>query len=89
MAPTSILSVTNVTTTKFAVTVAPAAHAWAVQFQLRAAAGAWFFTEAFTDLRNIVIPGLIPGTLYEMRVQVIGSKNQRSEWSETLTHMAT
>ena len=89
VAPTSIMTVTNVATTKFGVTVAPAAHAWAVQFHLRAAGGAWFFTEAFTDLRHIVIPGLIPGTLYEMRVQVLGSKNQRSEWSESVTHMAT
>jgi hypothetical protein len=31
----------------------------------------------------------VPGTLYNIRLRVLGVGNQRSEWSEPVSHMAT
>jgi mannose/fructose-specific phosphotransferase system component IIA len=52
-----------------------------------AAAGAQ--TKTFTDPHGLVLTDLISGTTYSIRVQVMGSGNQTTEFCEAVTHMAT
>jgi len=49
----------------------------------------WAHWETFTDPHDIVLLNLVPGTTYGIRVRVLGAGNQRSEWSEPVSHMAT
>jgi len=85
----SITGVTNVASTKLGIEVAIDPNAWAYEIQTSAATGVWGHWETFTDPHDIVLINLVPGTLYGIRVRVHGSGNQRSEWSEPVTHMAT
>jgi hypothetical protein len=85
----SILSVTNVASTKLGVEVAIDPNAWSYEFQVSTAPGVWVHWETFTDPHDIVLVNLVPGTLYNIRVRVHGVGNQRSEWSEPVAHMAT
>ncbi len=42
------------------------------------------------EMRNdVVLEGLTPGTNYSLRVQVLGSLNQRTDWSDAMQHMST
>ena len=43
----------------------------------------------FTNPHDVVLMGLTSGTMYSLRVQVMGSGNQVTEWCDTVQHMAT
>jgi len=36
----------------------------------------------------VVVRHLMPGTVYDFRVQFFGGSTGATEWSDTLTHMA-
>jgi len=86
---TSILSVTNLATTKLGLELAVADNAWGYIVAISSAPGVWMMVNTFTDPHDVVLSGLTPGTVYAIRVQVIGSGNQRSEWCEPVSHMST
>ena len=85
----AITAVTNVASTKLGIEVAIDPNAWAYEIQTSTAAGVWGHWETFTDPYDIVLLNLVPGQLYGLRVRVHGVGNQRSEWSEPVSHMAT
>jgi len=85
----SITAVTNVASTKLGVEVTIDENAWGYEFQLSTTPGVWVHGETFTDPHDIVLVGLTPGQVYGIRVRVLGAGNQRSEWSEPVSHMAT
>jgi hypothetical protein len=85
----SITGVTNVASTKLGLTVAIDPEAWAYEIQVSTTAGIWGHWETFTDPYDIVLLNLVPGQLYGIRVRVHGVGNQRSNWSEPVSHMAT
>ena len=82
-----IKAILNLATTqlKLRVNPVPNAHSYLVQYRVNG--GAWVTVGSFTDSRNIVVPGLTPGTAYEFRVQALGGKNMCSDWSDLSTHM--
>jgi hypothetical protein len=45
-------------------------------------------TATFTNPHDATLLGLTPGTMYSLRVQVMGSGNQITEWCDTVQHMA-
>jgi hypothetical protein len=49
----------------------------------------WCLKLGFTNAHDVTLTGLTPGTMYSMRVQVMGSGNQVTEWSNTVQQMAT
>lgn len=85
----SITAVTNVASTKLGLAVVVDPKAWVYEVQVSTTPGVWLHWENFTDPRDIVLEGLVPGTLYNIRIRVLGVRNQRSEWSEPVSHMAT
>lgn len=86
---TSILSVTNVASTKLGIKIKPADNAWVYVVEYTSQPGGVAKTMVFTSARGIVLDGLTPGTVYSIRIQVMGSSNQRTEWCIPVTHMST
>lgn len=43
----------------------------------------------FTDRHDVVLEGLTSGTNYSIRVLVMSSLNQRTDWSGAVQHMST
>jgi hypothetical protein len=87
--PSGILSVTNVASGKLALELSVADNAWAYIVEYTALPNGAKLTATFTNPRDVTLTGLTPGTMYSFRVQVMGSGNQASEWSDTVQHMAT
>lgn len=86
---TSILSVTNVASGKLGLELAVADNAWVYVVEYTDLTTNVVKTQQFTDPHNVVLVGLVSGHNYSMRVMVMGSGNQNTEFCEAVTHMAT
>jgi hypothetical protein len=86
---TSISAVTNVASGKLGLVVAVADNAWAYIVEYTNLTTNAVKTQVFTDPHGMVLTGLTPGVNYSIRVQVMGSGNQVTEFCEAVTHMAT
>jgi hypothetical protein len=86
---TSIMSVTNVASGKLGLELEVADNAWAYVVEYTALPNGAVKTATFTNAHEVTLTGLAPGTTYSMRVQVMGSGNQVTEWSNTVQQMAT
>ena len=64
-------------------------NVWGVEVQVSSEPNVWVAAGYFTDPRDVTPTNLKPGTLYGIRACVHGSSNQVSDWSDTVTHMAT
>jgi Fibronectin type III domain len=51
--------------------------------------GTWQDMGIFLQARRIVLPGLTPGTTYNVRARAIGGSTGSSEWSPPASIMAT
>lgn len=87
--PPVIKAVLNGITTQLKLRVIAVAHAAAYEAQYRVGTGAWQAGGSFTDSRAIMLTGMIPGTLYEIRVRAVGGSTGYSNWSDSVNHMAT
>jgi hypothetical protein len=56
--------------------------------QYRVNGGAWIEGPTSTQARNIIIPGLVSGTMYDFRVEAGAGNNNVSDWSDPVGHMA-
>lgn len=56
--------------------------------QTRTGGGAWVDALVSTQARNIVVPKLVSGTVYDFRVQAGAGGGQVSDWSDPVSHMA-
>ena len=52
------------------------------------APGPWQDGGLFTDSRRMAVDGLTPGTAYTFQVQIVGSGNLYSPWSDPVSHMS-
>ena len=86
---TSILSVTNVASGKLGLELQVADNAWVYVVEYTDLTTNAVKTQQFTDPHNAVLVGLASGHNYSMRVMVMGSGNQTTEFCEAVTHMAT
>ncbi|HEY1717784.1 MAG TPA: hypothetical protein VGH42_05740 [Verrucomicrobiae bacterium] len=86
---TSIMSVTNVASGKLGLELEVADNAWAYVVEYTALPGGTVKTATFTNAHDVTLTGLASATMYSMRVQVMGSGNQTTEWSNTVQQMAT
>lgn len=55
--------------------------------QVRIGTGAWSTPVFFSSTRNMVFTGLVPGTLYDVRICALGANNAAGEWSDVVSHM--
>ena len=87
--PSSILAVTNEASGKLRVNLAVGKNAWAYFVEYTAVPGGTPKLAGFTNPHDAVLAGLTPGTNYSLRVQVMGSANQTTDWSDAVQHMST
>ena len=63
-------------------------NVWGFEVQVSSAPGVWVAAGYFTDPKDVTPSNLTAGTMYAIRVRVHGSKNQVSDWSDVVNHMA-
>lgn len=85
----AIVSVSNPASGKLDLELQLAANAWAYIVEYTALPNGAKQTTTFTNPHDAVLTGLTPGVMYALRVQVMGSGNQQTNWSDTVQHMAT
>lgn len=83
-----ITEIVNEASGQLLLRVKPVANAHAYEVQTSTGAGAWQAAGTFTQARRIVIPGLTPGTIYNVHVRAIGGSTGYSDWSDPVSHMA-
>lgn len=91
LATPTILNIDNSATEKFFLRLQTVNNAAAYQIRLTATgtAGAVPVTVESTNSRNVLVPDLAPGTVYELQSRAIGGSTGYSEWSDPVTKMAT
>ncbi|MFO1477887.1 MAG: fibronectin type III domain-containing protein [Verrucomicrobiota bacterium] len=86
----SITTVENLATTQLLVRLSPIQNAKSYNLQTNANGnGTWQDAGIFTAARRIVLPGLVPGTTYNIRARAIGGSTGSSEWSDAVARMST
>ena len=84
-----VFTLDNSLTTQLAVYLTAVPNAKAYQVQLSSAPNAWQESGIYPNTKGIVLSNLTPGTVYNVRVRAIGGSTQYSEWSATMSAMAT
>ena len=84
-----VISLDNSVTTQLGVLIPALAGAKAYQVQYMTGTGAWMDLGIFPNTRNIIIPGLTPGTTYSARARGVGGSTQYSPWSVVVPIMCT
>jgi hypothetical protein len=87
LAPSAILSATNVDLGKLGLELLPSASAWAYLVEYQALPSGVKKYAMSSELNGLSLPGLTPGTVYAMRVMVLDSNIQKSEWSEVVEYL--
>ena len=84
-----VFTLDNSMTTRLAIWLTAVTNAKAYQMQYAIGAGPWLEAGIFPNTKNIVLTNLTPGTVYNVRIRAIGGSTQYSEWSATVSLMAT
>jgi hypothetical protein len=85
-----IESITNAAPMTLAVRATPITNARAYEAQRSADGGlTWAYATTSTRARQITVPGLNPGTTYQIRLRAVGGSTGFSNWSDPVSHMAT
>ncbi|HEY5298880.1 MAG TPA: fibronectin type III domain-containing protein [Verrucomicrobiae bacterium] len=64
-------------------------NAKAYQLQYSGSDGAWQEAGIYPNTKGIVLANLTSGTIYNARIRAVGGSTQYSEWSATVSMMAT
>ena len=84
-----VFTLDNSVTTQLTIWLTAVANAKAYQMQYSIGAGPWLEAGIFPNTKDIVLTNLTPGTVYNVRIRAVGGSTQYSEWSATVTMMAT
>jgi hypothetical protein len=84
-----VFTVDNSVTTQLGVNLSAVPNAKAYQVQFSTGSGAWQEAGIYPNTKGIVLTGLTPGTIYNVRVRAVGGSTQYSPWSATVSIMAT
>jgi len=84
-----ITGLDNSMTTQLGVYLQAVAGAKAYHVQYCTGTGAWLDAGIWPNTKSIVITGLLPGTLYGVRVRGVGGSEQYGPWSATVSLMCT
>ena len=84
-----LLGLDNYSSTQLLVSLQPVINARAYQVQYCIGSAAWLEAGIFPSTKGMAVAGLTPGTVYTVRVRAIGGSTQYSDWSLTLSLMAT
>jgi hypothetical protein len=84
-----VFTLDNSVTTQLAVYLTAVPNAKAYQVQFSTGTGAWQEAGIYPNTKGIVLTGLTPGTIYNVRIRAVGGSTQYSPWSATVSMMAT
>lgn len=84
-----VFTLDNSTTAQLAVYLQAVTNAKAYQVQFSTGAGLWLEAGIYPNTKNIVLKNLTPGTTYNVRIRAVGGSTQYSDWSATVSLMAT
>jgi hypothetical protein len=84
-----VFTLDNSTSGQLFVYLQAVTNAKAYQLQYSAGNGAWQEAGIYPNTKGIVLTNLTPGTVYNVRIRAIGGSTQYSEWSATVSIMAT
>jgi hypothetical protein len=84
-----VFTLDNSASTKLAVYLQAVPNAKAYQVQIASGGGAWQEAGIYPNTKGIVLTNLTPGTIYDVRIRAVGGSTQYSEWSATVSLMAT
>jgi hypothetical protein len=84
-----VFTLDNSTSGQLFVYLQAVTNAKAYQVQWSTGNGAWQEAGIYPNTKGIVLTNLIPGTVYNVRIRAIGGSTQYSEWSATVSIMAT
>src|SRR5665213_1089009 len=76
----TITNINNVASTKLGLDLDVQGSVWSVTVQMMTAPNAWVTLGVFTDLNDVVLTNLVPGTVYTLRACAMAAGNQQSEW---------
>ena len=79
----------NVASTKLGLDLDVQGSVWSVPVQMMTAPNVWVTLGVFTDLNDVVLTNLVPGTVYTLRACAMAAGNQQSEWCTPVSHMST
>jgi hypothetical protein len=84
----AILAILNNMSTQLQLRVTSLRNARSYEVQRRTGNGAWTAAVVSQQARVIVVPDLVPGTLYSFRVRAVGGSTGYSDWSDAVSHMS-
>lgn len=84
-----ILGITNGVSTTLTLNVTAVSNAKSYEVRFSTTPGTWQDGGTYTQARRLVVPGLTPGTVYALQVRAVGGATGCSDWSDSITHMAT
>lgn len=84
-----ILNIDNVATTQLMVKAGRLDNARSYEARIRVGSQDWASVGVYTKSRGMLLPGLIPGTMYDVQVRGVGGTTGYSDWSDPVSHMAT
>jgi hypothetical protein len=84
----AITAIENPASTQLLVRVTPVVNARSYHMQT-GTNGTWQDAGIHLQARRIVLPGLTPGTVYNVRVRAIGGSTGSSDWSDPQSHIST
>jgi hypothetical protein len=85
----TITNINNVASTKLGLDLNVQGNVWSVTVQMMTAPNVWVTLGVFTDLNDVVLTNLVPGTVYTLRACAMAAGNQQSEWCAPVSHMST
>jgi hypothetical protein len=86
---TPVFTLDNSTSGQLTAYLSAVTNAKAYQVQWSTGTGAWQEAGIYPNTKGIVLTNLTPGTVYNVRIRAIGGSTQYSEWSATVSIMAT
>ena len=84
-----VFTLDNANTTQLGVLLQAVPNAKAYQVQYATGTSAWLEGGIYPNTKGIVLTGLTPGTIYNIRIRAVGGSTQYSPWSATVSLMAT
>jgi len=82
-------NIVNVASTKLGLKLTPVKNAKVYEVGLRWGGGEWRLWQTFLNTRRMVLTGLTPGTMYEIRARAVGGSTGYSDWCDATFHMST
>ena len=82
-----LYSIYNPASTQLGLKVKPLRNARVYEVQVHTGDGQWRPQQTFQNTRRMWVTGLVPGTMYWVRVRAIGGSTGQSDWSDTVSHM--